>query len=147
MSLSFFRIVFSSCLMMCCFCLKAQELFLYNGPEYTGFAHGMKGHPFFLVDSAMSGKLVYDGLFHRDVSLGYNLADQEIYIREPTAGYFVRLLNERIQYFSIGDHQFYRLNRSPGLGSPGFYELLMDGQLDVFVFHQKRAAQSFRADE
>ena len=132
---------------MCCFCLKAQKLFLYNGPEYTGFAHGIKGHPFFLADSAMQGKLVYDGLFHRDVSLGYNLADQEVYIREPTAGYFVRLLNERIQYFSIGDHQFYRLNRSPGLGSPGFYELLMDGQLDVFVFHQKRAAQSFRADE
>jgi outer membrane receptor protein involved in Fe transport len=126
--------------------LFAQETLLYNGPEYTFAYHGYGGHPFFESDSLREGEVMYDGILFSNVWLGYNIADNVVYIRDYRRGNNIRLLTEKISWFTISGKKFVNLPASDNFVA-GFYQLLYNGHVKVFASHQKELKQAMNAYE
>ncbi len=114
---------------------------LYNGAEYISYFHGHKGHPNFLSDSLTRGEIVYEGIIYRNVPLGYNLVDDEVFTRHPQLGYNIRLVREKISSFSIRGKKFLHLPETPS-SRDGFYELLFDGHVKAFALYEKKSTSS-----
>lgn len=131
------------CLMLCSFSL-AQELPLYNGAEYTGFYHGVNGHPFYKTDSLLEADIFYDDILYRGIKIGFNLADNEVYIKEPRQGYAIRLVNDKIGYFIIDGHRFIKI---PEAGGYRFYEVIYKNGVKVYVQRNKLLRQAFRPED
>ncbi|MBO9572394.1 MAG: TonB-dependent receptor, partial [Chitinophagaceae bacterium] len=127
-----------------CFCSSGQELPLYNGSEYTGFYHGVNGHPFYKSDSLLDADVFYDGVLYKNLRIGFNLADNAIYIKEPGLGYAIQLVNDKIAYFIIGSSKFINV-RQPG--EPVFYEVIYKDGIKVYVLRQKQLKQAFRPED
>jgi outer membrane receptor protein involved in Fe transport len=126
--------------------LFAQESLLYNGPEYTFAYHGFRGHPFFESDSLHEGEVLYDGILFKHAQLGYNIADDVLYVRDYRHGNNIRLLKEKVSWFTISGKKFVNLPASENF-TAGFYQLLYNGHVKVFASHQKELKQALNAYE
>jgi hypothetical protein len=124
----------------------AQELPLYNGSEYTAYYHGYRGHPYFKSDSLFEGEVNYEGIVYKNVLLGYNIADDVVYIRDNLQGFNLRLLNEKISWFVVDGKKFVNVPDSKGV-SPGFYELIFDGHVKGYISRKKKLKVSINAEE
>src|SRR6476620_6552865 len=124
----------------------AQELHIYNGSEYTAFYRGMRGHPFLISDSTENGDVFYDGALYKNLKLGYNIADNQLYFRYEKLGYNIRLLNEKISYFIIDGRRFDNLSTNVNLNQP-FYELLYSGHIKVYAVREKLIRQPLKAED
>jgi len=124
----------------------AQELHIYNGSEYTAFYRGMRNHPFLISDSTETGDVFYDGALYKNLKLGYNIADNQLYFRYEKPGYNIRLLNEKITYFIINGRRFENLSVNVNLNQP-FYELLYSGHIKVYAVREKVMRQPLRAED
>jgi hypothetical protein len=123
-----------------------QELHIYNGSEYTAFYRGMRNHPFLISDSLQPGEVFYDGELYKNLMLGYNTADNQLYFRYVKPGYNIRLLNEKITYFIIAGRRFDNLSTNAELNQP-FYELLYNGHIKVYATHQKFIRHPLKAED
>jgi hypothetical protein len=124
----------------------AQELHIYNGSEYTAFYRGMRNHPFLISDSTETGDVFYDGSLYKNLKLGYNIADNQLYFRYEKLGYNIRLLNEKITYFTINGRRFENLSTNINLNQP-FYEVLYSGHMKVYAVHEKVIRQPLKAED
>lgn len=124
----------------------AQELHIYNGPEYTVFYRGMRNHPFLNYDSLENGEVFYDGALYKNLHLNYNIADNLVYFRYEAPGYNIRLLNEKISYFIINGRRFDNLSDNAALNEP-FYELLYNGHVKLYAVRQKFIRQPLKAED
>jgi hypothetical protein len=118
--------------------LVAQELPLYNGAEYTGFYRNTNGHPFFKSDSLVRGDVFYDHVLYRNILLGYNILDDQVYIKQEDPNFNIQLVNSKLDYFIISGHRFERIDNQ-------YYELLQDGAIRAFEQHSKTLRQGFTA--
>lgn len=125
----------------------AQEYHLYNGSEYTAFYRGMRGHSFLISDTLISGDIFYDGALYKNIPLGYNIADNQVYIRNTVQGFNIRLLNEKISWFIISGRKFINLGSSLDNTHAGFYELLYDGHIKVYAFREKKIKRPASAED
>lgn len=131
--------------------LKNQKV-LYNGYTYNRITGLMKGDPFF-SNSYISGFVNYDSEEFNDIPLLYDLVNDNIIIEHnDTRGLKIELvlIKEKVKRFSIDGHHF--VNLSPGTFKgddfiPGFYEVLYDGNLKVFIKHFKVHAQEVNENE
>lgn len=128
-------------LLIHCAVCYTQELPIFYGPEYTAHYYGYRGHPNFASDSLMRGEIVYENIYYKDVLLGYNLVDDQIFIRNPEHGYNIRLVKEKVSRFRINDHEFLHLP-STETSADHFYEVLFDGHTKVFALREKKPSQS-----
>ncbi len=124
----------------------AQELHIYNGPEYTAFYRGMRNHPFLVSDSFASGDVFYDGAYYKNLKLNYNIADNQVFFRYDSLGYNIRLLNEKISFFTLNGRRFENLSTNARLNQP-FYEVLYNGNLKVYVTYQKVKRQAVKTED
>jgi hypothetical protein len=124
----------------------AQELHIYNGSEYTGFYRGMRNHPFLISDSTVTGDVFYDGALYKNIKLNYNIADNQVYFRYEKLGYNIRLLNEKITYFTINARRFENLATNIKLNQP-FFELLYSGHIKVYAVHEKVIRQPVKPED
>ena len=129
-------------------CLKgyAQEPLLYNGPEYTSYYHGYKGHPFLISDSLHTGSVLYDGILYKNVRMGYNIADGIVYLRDAQQGFNMQLLNEKVSWFIIEGRRFVNLPAQQNLAA-GYYELLFYGHVKAYASHSKKLQMAVNSDE
>lgn len=121
-----------------------QQLPLYNGAEYTKFYHGVQGHPFYMHDSLVQGDLFYDGILYHNVLLNYNVADNEVLIKQPVHGYYIRPVSEKIEYFIIDGHRFEKVRDATGTK---FYEIIYKNGVKVFVERTKILRPAFKPEE
>jgi hypothetical protein len=106
----------------------------------------MRNHPFLISDSTETGDVFYDGSLYKNLKLGYNIADNQLYFRYERLGYNIRLLNEKITYFIINGRRFENLSTNLNLDQP-FYELLYHGHMKVYVVRKKLIRQGLKAED
>ncbi len=126
---------------------QGKALQIFNGPEYIPVDINIKGHPFFELKAFQSGLIKYNGEIYIEIEMGYDIYRDELaVVHYDENGNFsmIRPHSENVDGFSFNGHQFIRLTkeRFPQLVSTGFYELLYDGSLKVFVQHVKKVRPS-----
>ena len=116
---------------------------LYNGPEYGDYTakyHARNGHPFFLQPDVLPGTLRYNGHDFANLRLQYDLVLDQVVLYQPNGSLRLRLLNEKVQTFSLDKHAFVRLvpdSASAGVVRPGYYEVLANGPVQVLAQRSK----------
>ena len=109
---------------------------LYNGSEYIYSYHGIKGYPFYASDRPLNGDIEYDGILYKNVPMSYDLVRDEVLINEPGQNFNVRLVVEKIRYFSLSNRVFVRMVQD-STGNPflttGFYNILYKGKVSVLA--------------
>ena len=125
---------------------------LFNGSEYIFNNHGVANHPFFGASQPVKGTIFYDGTLYPDVSISYDLSRDEVFINNnPGQDFNLKLITERIKYFSILNHVFVRINQDNNTKGyapvAGFYDLLYNGKITVLAKRKKQIEQAFKAED
>jgi hypothetical protein len=107
---------------------------LYNGGAYTEYVSQEDENPYF-IDEWLEGTVTYDGEFHSNVPLLYDISLDRIAIDNQYSIKKVLLVNEKVTAFSIQDHKFIHLVDVPI--TAGHYEITYDGKTKVYVKHRK----------
>ncbi len=129
-----------------------RQAHVYEGNEYITHDHRIKIHPYYRVDSLQTGSVLYDGVRYDKVRMLYDIVRDELSIQPPESAFRVRLRNDHLSQFSIGDYQFTRLVGDSAVGIPtGFYEVLHDGKVKalshrVKIVHEDISQGFFKAD-
>lgn len=117
---------------------------LYNGPEYVDYARRYNeriGHQFFLAPDKQPGSVYYNDHYFNNIQLAYDVVLDQVVLQQPTNPLTLRLANEQVRYFFIKDHRFVRLvadSSAGGVVSTGYYELLVDGRVQLLARRAKR---------
>ncbi|HZE83808.1 MAG TPA: hypothetical protein VE035_05825 [Puia sp.] len=101
-----------------------DQALVYNGPEHSDYQK-MKGHPYFEVEAALKGSVVYDGILYSDMPMHYDLVRDQVVIYNYS-GDPISLSGEKIKEFSLSGHRF--LN-----STSGFYDLLCTGRVTLLA--------------
>jgi len=114
---------------------------LYDGPEYVSTVrHYVVGHPFFGSAEPQPATIEYGGATYPGVSLRYDLLHDQLVLPAPQGGLHLRLVNENVTRFQVGGHTFIRLAGTDSAGvlaRPGFYDLLVDGPVQLLALRRK----------
>jgi hypothetical protein len=114
---------------------------LYNGAEYIGYERGIVGHQYFLQDNFANGDIFYGNTLYTNVPLLYDIVRDEIVINLYKRDFRIKLLNEKIDHFTIGNKRFERID--PG----GFFEVLYKGKATALAKRVKRIINSLNTEE
>lgn len=123
------------------------ESVLYEGREYLGFDHQIQGHAFFLTSDWQPSSLYYKGQYYQNIPLLYDIAAEEVVVRHSGGMYKIKLIRQKIGYFSLNGHEFFRLDTTDARGTrmpAGFYDLMYAGKLKVWVKRKKMVKESIR---
>jgi hypothetical protein len=121
---------------------------LYNGSEYVNYDNHIEGHQFFESQVLEEGSVMYDGILYKNVPMLYDIVKDEVIIEHFDRYYKIRLVSERINYFSLLNHTFVRFKKDPESRpelETGFYEILYDGQLTVLLKKAKRYKETIES--
>jgi hypothetical protein len=102
---------------------------LFNGSEYVPDTLGLTfGFPYYELNADQPGWVIYNHMRYDNLRLWYDLVKDQVAMRNPQGGYQLKLINERLQEFGIGNHHFVRIVRdSINKVHTDFYEVLVDG--------------------
>ncbi|MBV9989187.1 MAG: hypothetical protein JO301_16025, partial [Chitinophagaceae bacterium] len=91
------------------------------------------------------GSVTYQGTSYENIPLLYDFAKDALITRDFTGELSMELLKEKISRFSLGQHEFVKIEPDSGSSMrPGFYELLYSGPASVLV---KRTNQVVRVTQ
>lgn len=107
---------------------------LFNGSAYSEYVGQQGEHPYF-IDEWIEGSVVYDGEYHTNVPILYDISLDRVIIDNAFSIKKVMLVDEKVEEFTIGEHRFVHLRdkRLP----KGHYELAYDGNVKVYARHKK----------
>ncbi|MBS1599912.1 MAG: hypothetical protein JST75_16920 [Bacteroidetes bacterium] len=114
---------------------------LYNGAEYVPFNSQGNRNPFFESPDLHSASISYDGVVYHDVPLVYDIFSEEVIINKFNQNFKIKLVANKIDWFSVYDHMFIRLVHDSSVKtSPatGFYDRIYDGSVTVFAKRKKK---------
>ncbi|RFP66249.1 hypothetical protein D0N36_04315 [Hymenobacter lapidiphilus] len=117
---------------------------LYNGPEYVNYAMryaARAGHQFFLTPELRPGNVFYYQQSFAGLQLRYDVVLDQVVLEQPTSPLTLRLVNEKLDRFTIADHSFERLqadSTAGGLPATGYYEVLAEGPVRLLARRTKR---------
>jgi hypothetical protein len=126
-----------------------EDALLYNGREYTGNYARTIGHPFYASDQPQKGSILYDQVLYPHSAISYDLTSDEIVIK-TRQNRSLKLLSEKIDQFSIGDHLFVHLKNEMAENNgliPGFYEILSNEEPKLLVKRKKQLIPSFNLED
>ncbi len=122
--------------------IHIQNTDLANGTEYIE-QHIVKNNKHKYLDSPkyLKGSVIYDGQPYYNLDLKYNIYDDLLLVRIPTAGGSAtfELHKAQVSAFEINNHPFISLKENPE-EQPHFYEVLLDG--DYFLLLKKHLKKS-----
>ncbi len=120
---------------------------LYNGSDYIIYQSHDEEHPYFKIEDWTNGSIVYEGELYNNVDLLYDISSDNVII-EHNRGNPIKLLDEKIQSFSLLSHKFVRLKGDEtNKISEGFYDQLYDGPSKVYAKHWKIYQESLDQGE
>lgn len=116
---------------------------LINGPEYADYAQRYAvriGHQFFLSAEKAPGSVRYNGLPFTDLQLAYDCVLDQVVLQNTASPLSLRLISENVEEFVVAGHRFIRLvaPAAPAPISTGFYEVVLDGPVQVLAKRAKR---------
>ncbi|UOQ66608.1 hypothetical protein [Hymenobacter volaticus] len=117
---------------------------LFNGPEYVDYSKRYfknTGHQFFGVPEKQDGSIYYNNQYFTGLQFTYDVVLQQIVLLHPTTPLYLRLINERVNYFTLAGHHFKRIvvdSLSSKVFNTGFYEVLVDGKVELLANRSKQ---------
>jgi hypothetical protein len=117
-----------------------ENLRLYNGNEYLFSGHNTKGFPYFKSADILNGSVYYDNNLYDNVSMYYDLVNDELIINDYTQNFPIKLITDKIKYFIIDGNKFINSNNDdsfPIASTKGFYEELYRNKTIAFAKKQK----------
>ncbi|MBG8554297.1 hypothetical protein [Hymenobacter guriensis] len=118
---------------------------LYNGPEYVSTVRSyIKGHAFLASADPQPATVEYGGAMYTGIALRYDLLRDLLVVKAPLGALDMQLVSERVTRFTLDDRQFVRLVVDSASASPvrtGFYEVLLDGPVQVLAARRKNMQQ------
>ncbi len=113
----------------------SENSHLYNGNEFVDPFEKklLNGHAYYLTDEWQNGFINYDKQFYPQANLKFDLFRNRVLVEHPISHQQIELIPEKIDYFSISDKFFVRL-QSPSIG---FYARIYDGEVKIYAFYYK----------
>ena len=94
-----------------------------------------------MSDQFSIGSVFYNDVLYQEVPLLYDIVKDELVTRDPITIYLIRLNMSRLNWFTLAQHNFIRIDRNknddPALVT-GFYEILYDGKTPLYKKNVKR---------
>lgn len=117
---------------------------LYSGPAYMPYSPIGDEHPYFLRNELFFGKVKLDGVWYTDVPMKFDLASSLVVVPYYFGGTPIALVNTFVDAFVLDGHYFVHIRTQPvpEAPSPGFYELLHDGPVPLYIEHRKVFTES-----
>ena len=104
---------------------------IYSGRLFYAYPASIEGDAFYLSKEWMPGSIRYDGVWYEDMTMMYDLVKDAVIVRHSN-GVPISINNDRVSQFKIAGIQFVRLESGKGI-KPGFYEVLVTGEMTLFV--------------
>lgn len=126
-----------------------QNTLLFNGREYAASYSRSVGHRYFASEHPQKGYILYSNTLYPHSAISYDLTTDEVFIR-TSENRSIKLLSEKITYFSLGDDVFVRVVQQPDKksGPPtGFYEVLYNGDITVLAKRRKQLEPAFNLED
>ena len=122
-----------------------ENSLLFNGREYAAGYMRSVGHRYFASEHPQKGYIFYNNTLYPHSAISYDLTTDEVIIR-TAENRSIKLLSEKISYFSLGHKVFVRLGQQANrknTPSTGFYEVLYNGDMTVFAKRRKQLEPAF----
>lgn len=122
---------------------------LFNGQEVILYSPIGNEHPYFLTVDLIFGKLRYDGIWHEEVALHYDLEKQALTTPYYYEGTPMQLVAAFVDAFELEGRKFVNVRNAGdrGLQKPGFYEVLYEGATPVYAHYRKIFHEKYRDTE
>src|ERR1035437_5788577 len=126
-----------------------ENVHLYSGKEYTGYERNIKGDPFFVSSEMQNSDIFYNGTLYENVPLLFDIVRQEIVINRYNQNFRIKLLNEKIKYFTLSGHKFENIPVTEKDGNTGYgiYDMAFDGKASLLVKRFKRIVNGLKAED
>jgi hypothetical protein len=128
----------------------AANLSLYNGSEYYRSPVSTKGFPFFKSENLIEGSVFYDGNLYQRINLQYDIAKDELVIKNLQQNATVTLIAQKVTYFTLEHHNFVYVlpaNKAADFIAPGFYEKLLHSNISVLAKRIKKFSLALNAED
>jgi hypothetical protein len=109
---------------------------LYNGSRYVDPPFTSEEYPFLSSDDWVTGSVFYDGELFENIPLMYDLMNQVVVAEHFPSGHSIRLIPEKLQWFTLEGRLFERIENSSvqnSLPETGFYEVLYNGNTKLIA--------------
>jgi hypothetical protein len=126
------------------------NLSLYNGSEYYRSPVSTKGFPFFKREDQIEGSVFYDGNLYQHINLQYDIAKDELVIKNLQQNATVTLVAQKVTYFTLEHHNFVYVlpaNKAADFIAPGFYETLLHSNISVLAKRMKKFSLALNAED
>jgi hypothetical protein len=117
---------------------------LYNAPLYEPYPRAFTdGHQFFKTAAFSNEMVFYDGLQYFNIPLQYDIIRDEVIMVYPIGNYFLNLIKEKIDSFSLFNHSFIKIKTNGNISAPaaGFYEQLYSSPAISFFAKRTKLIQ------
>lgn len=102
---------------------SSQKEELYMGRQYMGHASNIKGSAYFLSSLMNKGDLCYEGVWHHDIPLLFDMHTDDLITVNEEGARFV-LNKTKINAFIIEGHEFEKIEKDGKEETSGFYKRL-----------------------
>ena len=129
-----------------------QELgeneFIYTGTEYFGYESNITGTAFLGSEEMKPSDIYYDGNLYENILMLYDLVRQEIVINRFNKIYKIKLLNEKLKWFTFNGRHFENIeDNKDDASSQSIYEVLNNGIAMALIKHSKRIVQGLKPED
>lgn len=127
----------------------ADNALLYSGTEFKNTDPNIHSDPYW-INEILKGDLLYSDVMYHNIPLIYNILNGEVISQKYNNGVFMVLISEKIKAFSIAGHTFIRLTGNQANNASideGFYDLLYNGNEQVFARYRKHLNESNNLDK
>lgn len=127
--------------------LKTQSG-IYNGSEYVQYLHLLKeGFPYFDTTLITRGSVFYNEMEYHDVPMLYDIVRDELIVQHFNKVFLIQLVKSKVTWFSLHGHYFIHMlgdsiSNSPRRLKNGFYDLVYDGKVKLYVKRAKEIHES-----
>lgn len=111
---------------------RGENLAIFQGRQIMSGYPGITGTAFYPHTEWLTGDVKYEGYWYRGLEMLYDTYRDELMVRHQNGIPFVAF-GDRVQEFNLQGHRFVRLDTDRGSAKAGFYEVIADGELVVYV--------------
>jgi hypothetical protein len=127
-----------------------EDSHLYNGSEHAPYDFRIRGDAYFESNLLTKGFIKYDEVLYPMVNMAYDIVRDEVTTNRYNENFRIKLVSEKIAYFSVFNHYFTRLvhdSINKSFITTGFYDVLHDGKIKFLSRRQKKIMEKVTADE
>ena len=121
---------------------------LLNGAQFPEYEFRFqKGSPYFISDKPQAGSVVYDSVYYPNQLVLFDNYRQFLVVVDQS--FKLKLVNERVNAFAIGEHHFIRApeKNNSGLVFPWYYEVVYSGRSQLLKHSYKKYSEIITVEE